>query len=200
MLKVAITGNIASGKSQVEKILLSLGYKVADTDKINHYILASDMNVIKEIKNAFKEDDVLDEQGYISREKLGKIVFSQGLKRTILEGILHRKIYDKVEEFFKENEKEKAVFVSVPLLFETKQEDRFDKIIFVSADEDVRLKRLMERNNYTKTFAKSRIAAQDKEDDKIKKSDFIIYNNTNFISLRNQVNSILSQLFIDKND
>ena len=59
MLKVAITGNIASGKSQVEKILLSSGYKVIDTDKINHYILASDYNVIKEIKSVFCYDDIL---------------------------------------------------------------------------------------------------------------------------------------------
>ena len=84
MLKVAITGNIASGKSQVERILLTMGFKVADTDKLNHFILASDYSAIQEIKSAFIEDDILDENGHISREKLGKIVFLPLIKRLNL--------------------------------------------------------------------------------------------------------------------
>ena len=194
MKKIAITGNIASGKSQVEKILLSYGYKVADTDKINHFILASDLSAINEIKNAFAEDDILDENLNISREKLGKIIFSVGWKKIKLEEILHKRISEKVEEFYKENSKEKFVFVSIPLLFETKQENSFDKIIFVSADYDVRLNRLIQRNGYTEQYAKTRIASQMKEDEKIKKSDYIIYNNSDLISLRKQVDSVLKQI------
>ena len=121
MSKVAITGNIASGKSQVEKILISMGYKVADTDKINHFILASDIKTINKIKESFKEDDILDESGKISREKLGKIVFSVGWKKIKLEEILHKEIYNKLEEFYKENSDKNIVFVSIPLLFETNQ-------------------------------------------------------------------------------
>jgi len=194
MIKVALTGNIASGKSQVEKILLSLGYKVADTDKINHFILASDFSVIKEIKEAFEEDDILDENKNISREKLGKIVFSTDWKKVKLEEILHKRIFEKVNEFFEQNKDEKIVFVSVPLLFETKQEGNFDKILFVSADEDIRLKRLMKRNNYSEKYAKVRIASQKKEFEKIKKSDYVIFNNSDFQSLRKQVESVIKQI------
>ena len=129
MLKIAITGNIASGKSQVEKILMSLGYKVIDTDKINHFILASDMEAVKEIKEAFKDDDILNEDNTISREKLGKIVFTVNNKKLKLEEILHKRISKKVDEFLEKNKDEKMVFVSIPLLFETKQESKFDKII-----------------------------------------------------------------------
>ena len=194
MIKVAITGNIASGKSQVEKILLSLGYKVADTDKINHFILLTDMSAINEIKNSFSDDDILDENGVISREKLGKIVFSKDEKKEILESILHKRITAKVIEFFNRNENEKMVFVAVPLLFETHNEYLFDKIIFVSADEDIRLKRLMERNNYSQKYAKVRIASQLPEIEKIKKAYYVIYNNSDFISLRNQVNDVVNKL------
>ena len=194
MIKIAITGNIASGKSQVERILLSLGYKVIDTDKINHFILSCDLDVIKAVNEIFGCDDIYDENGNISRAKLGKVVFSDDNKRSKLEAILHPKINEKVNEFLVQNSSEKLIFVSVPLLFEAGVEGNFDKIIFVSADEDVRLKRLMERNNYSKKYAKIRIAAQAKEDEKIKKSDYIIYNNSDFINLRNQVNNIVKQL------
>lgn len=196
MIKVAITGNIASGKSQVEKILISMGYKIADTDKINHFILASDIKTINKIKEEFKDDDILDEQGKISREKLGKIVFSVGWKKIKLEEILHNEINKKLEEFYIENRDKEIIFVSIPLLFETKQENKFDKIIFVSADEDIRLKRLIERNGYDKNYAKIRIASQQKETEKLKKSDYIIYNNSDLISLQKQVINILNQLIL----
>lgn len=196
MKKIAITGNIASGKSQVEKELISLGYKVADTDKINHEILENDKITIQEIKNAFSDCDILDEQGKLSREKIGKIVFSNNEKKQILEGILHKKIYEKLEAFYEKNKDEKLVFISIPLLFEAKQEDKFDKIVFISANEELRLKRLIERNNYDIEYAKKRIAAQEKEQIKIEKSDFVIYNNSDLSNLKNQIEKVLHQLIL----
>ncbi len=196
MIKVAITGNIASGKSQVENELISLGYKVADTDKINHFILASDLDVIKEIKEAFKDDDIFDENEKISREKLGKIVFSVGWKKIKLEQILHARINERLKIFYQENIKENIVFVSIPLLFETKQEDSYDKIIFISADEDIRLKRLIKRNGYDEKYARIRIASQSKEKDKIEKSDYVIYNNSDLSNLKKQIKDVLHQLIL----
>ena len=193
MIKVAIVGNIASGKSQVEKILLDLDYKVADTDKINHEILNYDIETINEIKNTFSNDDIL-ENNAISREKLGKIVFANKEKKEKLERILHKRIYKKVEEFFNKNANEKVVFVSIPLLFETKQEKTFDKIIFISADKETRLKRLIERNNYTKEYALTRINSQMDEEEKIKKSDFVINNNSDLKDLEQSVKNVLNTL------
>ena len=193
MIRVAIVGNIASGKSQVENILLDLGYKVADTDKINHEILNTDTETINEIKNTFSNDDIL-ENHTISREKLGKIVFSNKEKKEQLERILHKRIYEKVENFFSENKNEKVAFVSIPLLFETKQEKTFDKIIFISADKETRLKRLIERNNYSKEYALTRINSQMDEEEKIKKSDFVVYNNSDLNDLEQSVKNVLDTL------
>ncbi len=195
MIKVAITGNIASGKSQGEKILLSKGLKVADTDKINNFILMTDLSAIKEIKETFSEDDILDENKNISKDKLGKIVFSAGLKKIKLESILHKRINEKIEMFYEANKDEKVVFVSVPLLFEANLESNYDKIIFISADEDIRLKRLINRNHYSEEYARIRINSQWKEIDKIKKSDYVIYNNTDFNTLRIQTDRVIKNLF-----
>lgn len=194
MLKIAITGNIASGKSQVENILIDLNYKVADTDKINHDILKNDIETINKIKNAFFSDDITDKNNDISREKLGKIVFSDNSKKTLLEKILHKRINEKVNEFFEENKKEKILFVSIPLLFETNQQENFDKIIFISADEKLRLQRLIKRNNYSFDYAIKRIKSQESEEQKIKKSDFIVYNNSDLRNLNNQISDILKKL------
>ena len=196
MKKIAITGNIASGKSQVEKELISLGYKVIDTDKINHEILKNDEKTIQEIKNSFNDCDILDEKVNLSREKIGKIVFSDPIKKEILEKILHKKIYEKLDEFYKQNINEQFVFVAIPLLFEAKQEKNFDKIIFISTEEEIRLKRLLERNNYSLEYAKKRISSQEKEDIKIEKSDFVIYNNSDLTNLENQINKVLHQLIL----
>lgn len=194
MIKVAIAGNIACGKSEVEKIVINLGYKVVDTDKINHTILSEDISAIEEIKQVFSFDDILDENGNISREKLAKVVFTSDEKKQLLEDILHKRIFEKVNEFFEENKNEKIVFVSIPLLFESKQEKTFDRIIFISADERIRLERLIKRNNYSEDYAKIRINSQEKEDEKIKKSDCIIYNNSDLNNLKQQVENCISKL------
>lgn len=192
MIKVAIAGNIASGKSQAEKILSDLGYCVIDTDKLNHEILSSDENTIKEIKKTFK--NIENDDGSISREKLGQIVFSNKDKKFQLENILHKKIFEKLEELYKLHSEKDIIFVSIPLLFEAKKEKDFDKIIFISADKEIRLKRLIKRNNYTEEYAQKRIASQGEESEKIRKSDFIIYNNSDLQTFKNEFLTVLKQL------
>lgn len=192
MIKIAITGNIASGKSQVEKILSELGYCVADTDKINHNILENDKGTIEKIKSLFP--DAIETNGVVSREKLGKIIFYDKEKKLKLEEILHKKIFEKLNEFYYNNSNRDIIFVSAPLLFEINREKDFDKIIFVSADENIRLNRLMKRNGYSKDYAMKRILAQDNEGKKIQKSDFVIYNNSDLCNLKKQILNILEKL------
>lgn len=193
MIKIAITGNIASGKSQVEKILEELNYIVLDTDKINNDLLLNDEKTKQEIKLAFLNYDI-ETNNNISKEKLGNIIFNNKKEKEKLENILHKKILKKIENYYKEFSNNKIIFVSVPLLFEVNWEKYFDKIIFISTDENIRLSRLMNRNNLTKEQALSRINSQDKEESKIEKSDFVIYNNSDLISLKNQINTVLEKI------
>ena len=193
MLKVAITGNIASGKSEVEKVLSDSGFKVLDTDIAAHEILENDEETKNEIISVFGKD-ILEDNNRISRVKLGKIVFGDKDKLTRLERIIHPKVFRKIGEFFSNNKNEEICFVSVPQLFETKTQMAFDKVILVTASEEVRIKRLIERNKMTEEEAKLRLSAQMKDSKKIKQSDFVIYNDKDLPYLQNQVLAMVTLL------
>ncbi|MBR2525353.1 dephospho-CoA kinase [bacterium] len=188
MLKIAIVGNIASGKSTVEKMLTDKGFCVFDTDKISHEILESKSGIVK---NVFKNFDISDEEGNISRKKLGKIVFNNQKYKTELENIIYPDLKIKINNIFEQNCNEKFIFISIPLLFEVGWEDMFDKVLFIEANDDIRLLRLMQRNNLTANEAGIRMAAQNIQSEKIKKSDFIIRNNDDIMFLQKQIDEII---------
>ena len=169
MLKIALTGNIASGKSLVENQFQSLGIEIIDADKIAHEVLNEKIQILQKF---FGEEII--KQGQLSREKLAKIVFSDPEKKQKLEKIIHPEVKKRISEFF---EDKKIAIASIPLLFEVGWEKDFDCVILVIAKDNTRLKRLMARNNFSKEEAKTRINAQMSQGEKIPKSDFVIDNN-----------------------
>jgi len=190
MIKAAITGNIASGKSTVQNIIQDYGYKVIDTDIISKKYLTVKN---KSLYETFKDYDVF-ENGEFSRYKVGQLIFSDEYARKKIAEIMHPQIKDDMLRFFKENEKEKMAFVGIPLLFEANMQDLFDKVIFVYANDDIRLERLIKRNNYTIEHAKDRMNSQQSQDAKIELSDYIICNNNSIEDLQDKVKKVLDEL------
>jgi len=189
MLKVAITGNIAAGKSTVEGLLKEKGYKVLDTDDISHNLLKDDQ-AKQTIIATFSGFDIL-ENGEISRTKLGKIIFLNEEYRKTLESILHPLIREEINRYFKANEKsEEIVFVSVPLLFEAKFETLFDKTVLIYADDEIRIKRLIARNDLNEEMARNRLGLQMSQDKKKPFVGYIIFNNGSLEDLECQVTDL----------
>lgn len=182
MTRIALTGNIASGKSAVSKILEENGYKILDTDEVSHKLLTVKN---KELFDAFKDYDVF-ENGEFSRVKLGKLIFNDDVLRKKLEGVLHPQIIKEIEKF--------DGIVAIPLLFEAKTEYLFDKIIMVYTDDEIRLKRLMKRNNFTEEEAKARMNSQISQDEKVDLCDLVIYNNGTIEELTIKLSQYLGHL------
>ena len=190
MIKYAITGNIASGKTAVEKFFRQKGFNVLDTDKVAHDLLENE--VLKSVIEAFGEEILTNNKP--DRAKLAEIVFKNAEKRKILENIIHPLVKEKILSFFNENESEKAVFVAVPLLFEAGMEHIFDKIILVVADDEIRLERLMARNGLEQNDALRRIKSQMSQFEKFEKSDYVFHNNAEFDNLKNQVDDFCNKI------
>lgn len=185
MLKVAITGNIASGKSQVENIISEMGYKVFDSDKLAH-------DILNNLDDFYGYDVFVN--GKIDRKKLGKLVFSDPELKLKLEQLVHPKVKTKILELFEKNNNEQFVFVSVPLLYESGFDNIFDRVIIVAVNQQLQLQRLMARNNFSESEAILRINSQISQEEKLEKADYIIYNNESLDNLQEQVKNIISIL------
>lgn len=177
MIKLGLTGNIASGKSEVEKILQNSGFKVIDLDKVSHKFLENN----SEIFNHFKTLD---------RKKIADIVFGDIEEKKYLENILHPMLYNFILEEFKKDYNK--IVISGALLYEAGFDKLFDKIIFVDAPYNLRLERLIKRNNLSESEARKRLDCQT---DKYKNcADYTIENIGNIEELEKSINLILSNL------
>ncbi len=176
MMKIGLTGNIASGKSEVEKFFIEHNIPVIDADIIGHELLELDVKVIEKVRKIFFNHDILNENGEISRQKLSDIIFYDENLKLKLENILHPIIKEKIQQFFENNKNQKFAIASAALLFESKMQKMFDKIILVKADEKIRLSRLIERNKLSIKKAQTILNSQINEDLKSTQSDYIIEN------------------------
>lgn len=194
MLKVAITGNIASGKSTAEGFLKEKNLQVLDTDEVAHSLLCEE-SVKTQILASFSGHDILEGEG-LSRAKIGKIIFADGEQRRQLEDILHPLIKEKIARFFStaRAQGEKIVFVSVPLLFEAGFEELFDSVILIYAPDGTRLQRLMRRSNLTQEQAQNRLRIQQSQDEKKLLADYVIYNDSDLAALKNRTQIVLSRI------
>ena len=193
-MKIAITGNIGSGKSTFTKFAEDAKYPVIRADEISKEILSTNKEVreliIKEFgKQSFK--DGKPEVRYLATE-----VFSDPAKLAIIESILHPRVIESIEksaaELIKNN---KVVFIEAALIYEADMEDMFDYVVLITAQRDLRLARKISSGITEDDFCK-RESNQIPEEEKRKRADFIFSNDGSVDELKIKFNLLLLTLGI----
>lgn len=182
-MRYAITGSIGTGKTTIANIFKERGYNVYDADKMVHD-LYKDENILKDVEKIFP-DAFCD--GVMDKKKIANIIFNDKNKKKELEDLIHPLVRKKIEEI------DNAI-IEVPLLFESKMEDIFDKTILVYCSKDEQIKRIMKRNNISKDDAIKRINSQMDIEEKKKYADFVIINEGPNDVINKQVDDIISKL------
>lgn len=186
--KIGITGGIGAGKSIVCKLLKTLGYPVFDSDaeakRLMHTTLKKD---ILELfgSQAYKNNT-------LNRAYIAEVVFEDNQVLAQLNAIVHPAVREAFDQFSKAN-KAPLVFNEAAILFETGAHKNYDAIVFVTAAEETRIKRVMQRDNVSKDQVRKRMDKQWSDERKQALTPFVINNNTDQLIIP-QTLSVINQL------
>jgi dephospho-CoA kinase len=195
MLRVALTGGIATGKSYVLDRLRRRGVPCLDADALVHGIEAAGTESTREIAARFGPD-VIAADGSVDRRKLGSIVFADESARRDLEAIVHPAVYRAIAaglRAFELTEKPALAVVDVPLLFESGHALNFDKVIATVCPIEMQMARLLERG-VSELEARQRLAAQLPSAEKAARADFVVRTDGSFADTDRQVDEVLRVL------
>jgi len=193
-LQIGVTGGIGSGKSLVCKIFSSLGVPIYDADSRAKSIMTTDGILVEQIKKEFG-DLAYDESGELNREHIGRLVFQNEEKRKKLNELVHPRVAVDTQNWIKTQGEVPYVVKEAALLFESGGYKILDKLILVTAPEELRIKRVMLRDpQRSRADIKKIIRAQMPEEEKMKLADVIIHNDETELILR-QVLSLHQQFF-----
>ena len=189
MLRVALTGGIGSGKSLVGEILEELGALVIDSDQLAREVIERGSPGYEEVVTAFG-DSILSE-GQIDRSKLAAVVFNESDLRKKLESIIHPLVREAAEKLARKLPSGAILINQIPLLVESDGAKRFDYVVTVSADEEIRRERLRLRGlkDYEIT---QRMAAQVSDSEREKIANYIIRNNGSIDELTRAVEELMA--------
>lgn len=192
-LKIAVTGNIGSGKSTFTKFIEEAGFKVIYADELSKSILEKDMKVREKVIEAFGAESFQDDKP--DKKFLAATVFNNEKNLRILEAILHPEVIKKSLELMNEYLKiSQAVFLEAALIYEADMEKYFDYVVLITADRKKRFQRKKSSENYSEEQFLNREQNQIPEEEKIKRADFIFSNNSDITSLKQKVKLLLTLL------
>lgn len=195
-LKVALTGGIASGKSQVSSLLEAHGNPVVDLDVLAREVVKPGTDGLIELVAAFS-DEILNEDGTLNRAYLRDKLYKKGRNRALIEQILHPKILGKMQMAMEEH-KNGVIIVVVPLLVEKNLWQPFDRAIVVDSTTENQLNRLKKRENIDQSKAKAMLLAQTSREQRLKLGESlptdIIENNSKIIDLDEKVATLHHKL------
>ncbi len=189
-LKIAVTGNIGSGKSTFCNYIESKGYKVLRADDIAKEILVNDGNVKSEVIREFGTETFNGKE--LNKKFLAETVFSDPQKVQLINSIIHPVVIKNLNEQFNSLlVNENIVFVEAALIYEAGMEELFDYVVLISSELRNRFKRKEKSDNYSFEEFKRREENQIKEEEKSKRADFEFKNNGSIKELKQKAELLL---------
>jgi len=177
VITVGLTGGIGSGKTLISKIFSLLGVPVYNADKESKKLLMGDLEIHQALLTNFGEAVFTNQLP--DRQKIASIVFAQPVKLEVLNRIMHPHVRQHFTEWVLLNSELPYVIQEAAILFETGQWCNFDYTVIVTAPEDIRIKRVMTRDNSTYEAVKYRIDNQWTDEQKLELASFSIQNSDN---------------------
>ena len=196
MLRVGLTGGIASGKTYVTEVLRELGCDILDADQVARQVVEPGQPAYHDIVREFGPEN-LQADGTIDRAKLGAIIFSDAAQRAKMNAIVHPRVHEAQSQWLAEVEARNPAAIAVvdaALMIESGGYKRFDKLVVVYCTPELQLARLMTRNNLSHEEAVKRIAAQMPTSEKLTYADYSIDTSGGFDVTRQQVIALYSEL------
>lgn len=196
MIHVGLTGGIASGKSAVAAQLLKLGAVVIDADAIARQVVEPGTPALEQIGMAFGSQ-VFAEDGSLDRAALAAVVFADAGEREKLNAIVHPAVRAEAERLRAAAVADGAEVVveDIPLLVESDQHQRFDKVLVVQAPHDERIRRMMEDRGWDRAEAVARMAAQATDEQRAAVADVVIHNDGSIEQLNEKVTRVFRNGF-----
>jgi dephospho-CoA kinase len=197
VLRVALTGGIATGKSFCLSRFGALGVPVIDADVLARTAVARGSPALAAVAARFGAS-VLLPGGSLDRAALGRIVFSDRAARADLEAIVHPEVYRRISEWFVTlPATARLAIADIPLLFETGHEHDFDRVIVCACDPAEQLRRVMVRDGLTEREARARLDAQWPIEEKVRRADHVINTDTTVADTESQVRTLAERLKVE---
>ncbi|MDE5808761.1 MAG: dephospho-CoA kinase [Muribaculaceae bacterium] len=188
---IAITGGIGSGKSVVSQILRKLGYQVYDSDTEARRLMDDSVAIKKEISNKINPL-VINEDGSINRKALSNIVFNDSQKLGTLNHIVHSAVRNDLQLYVKRCNNT-IVFVETAILYQSEIDRMVDEVWDITAPDDIRINRVINRNSLTAEEVKKRIKSQEFTPEKLHEQTKVIINDDKTAILP-QIENLLANL------
>lgn len=210
MKLIGLTGGIGAGKSTVTDYLIDRGFHVLDADKISREIVLPGSDMLLQLAELFG-NGILQEDGGLNRKKLGSIVFSDPEKKEQLDRLMHTKILEVIHErVFQIREeschdaeaiisperamRNKVIFIDAPLLFETGLDKSVEEIWVIDAEDEIRIRRVMERDGLNRDEIIKIMNYQMDRTEKNRRADVLLDNSGEKEALYRQLNLLIQKI------
>ena len=196
MLRVGLTGGLASGKSFVGHALADLGCHLIQADELGHQVLLPGAEAYDAVVNEFGEE-ILDQDAVIDRRKLSAVVFGNPERLAKLSSLVHPPVIAREERMLAEivrSDPRAIVVVEAAILIETGSYKRFDRLIVAVCDQEQQVERAMKRDAYNREEVLARLSRQLPLEEKVRLADYVINTSGTKENTLEQVRTVYNSL------